>query len=223
MRTLPAPLLAAQRSSSALPYLKVTISDRIGGIRRLAFSRLYTGSEPDGYHAAAMPSDGSLLRARASGGRVYYQRVANPGAGSNLASWTDLEAAANAGVALCSDGSRVLLSFGAIEGGVHYLDPVLSAMREGRRLYVSAADADFEVIIDVPVEPAAAWQYVVDPIERQRWACPRGMTRTPTRRSPTRRDASGPGRNRTVVTGLGPSWPSASSSTGVPSRTSRRG
>jgi|SRR5438132_3097477 len=114
-------------------------------------------------------------------------------------------------------------SFGAIEGGVHYLDPVLSAMREGRRLYVSAADADFEVIIDVPVEPAAAWQYVVDPIERQRWACPRGMTRTPTRRSPTRRDASGPGRNRTVVTGLGPSWPSASSSTGVPSRTSRRG
>ena len=111
MRTLPAPLLAAQRSSSALPYLKVTISDRIGGIRRLAFSRLYTGSEPDGYHAAAMPSDGSLLRARASGGRVYYQRVANPGAGSNFASWTDLEAAANAGVALCSDGSRVLLFF----------------------------------------------------------------------------------------------------------------
>src|SRR3989442_2251554 len=31
MRTLPAPLLAAQRSSSSVPYLKVTVSDRIGG------------------------------------------------------------------------------------------------------------------------------------------------------------------------------------------------
>src|SRR6266567_2829810 len=111
MRTLPAPLLAAQRSSSSVPYLKVTVSDRIGGIRRLAFSRLYTGSEPDDYHAAAMPGDGSLLRARSSGGRLYYQRVANPGSGSNFASWTDLEAAANTGVALCADGSRVLLFF----------------------------------------------------------------------------------------------------------------
>src|SRR5919108_3999086 len=111
MRTPPAPLLAAQKSRSAHPYLKVTVADRIGGIRRLAFARLYTGSEPDGYHAAAMPADGSLLRARAAGGRVYYQRVATPGAGSNFAAWTDLEAAANAGVALCADGSRALLFF----------------------------------------------------------------------------------------------------------------
>ena len=111
MRTLAAPLLAAQRSSSSVPYLKVTVSDRIGGIRRLAFARPYTGSEPDSHHAAAMPGDGSLLRARSSSGPLYYQRVANPGAGSNFASWTDLEAAANAGVALCADGSRVLLFF----------------------------------------------------------------------------------------------------------------
>ena len=111
MRTLTAPLLAAQRSPSAVPHLKVTVSNRIGGIRRLAFSRLYTGNEADGYHAAAMPGDGSLLRARASGGRVYYQRVANPGSGSNFGSWTDLEAAANAGVALCAEGSRALLFF----------------------------------------------------------------------------------------------------------------
>jgi hypothetical protein len=111
MRTLPAPLLAAQKSRSAVPYLKVTVADRIGGVRRLAFSRLYTGSEPDGYHAAAMPGDGSLLRARASGGRVYYQRVASPGVGSDFSSWTDLEAAAAAGVALCAEGSRALLFF----------------------------------------------------------------------------------------------------------------
>jgi hypothetical protein len=111
MRTLAAPLLAAQRSSSSVPYLKVTVSDRIGGIRRLAFARLYTGSEPDSYHVAAMPGDGSLLRARASSGRLYYQRVPNPGSGSNFALWTDLEAATTAGVALCSSSTRVLLLF----------------------------------------------------------------------------------------------------------------
>jgi hypothetical protein len=111
MRTLPAPLLAAQKSASSLPYLKALVSDRIGGIRRLAWSRLYTGSEPDAYHAAAMPGDGCLVRARVSGGRLYYQRVTSPGSGSNFASWTDLEAAAAAGVALCSSGSRLLLFF----------------------------------------------------------------------------------------------------------------
>jgi Protein of unknown function (DUF2652) len=64
-------------------------------------------------------------------------------------------------------------SFGETKGGVHHLDPVLSRMREERRLYISASDADFETPIDVPVPPAVAWQYVVDPIERQRWACRR--------------------------------------------------
>jgi hypothetical protein len=64
-------------------------------------------------------------------------------------------------------------SFGETKGGVHNLEPVLSTMWEDRRVYISAADADFETPIDVPVPPAVAWQYVVDPIERQRWACRR--------------------------------------------------
>ncbi len=58
-----------------------------------------------------MPADGSLLRARVSAGRLYYQRVASPGAGSDYAAWTDLGTAADAGVALCADGSRVLLFY----------------------------------------------------------------------------------------------------------------
>lgn len=104
-------VLAAQKSASAVPYLKAVVSDRIGGIRRLAWSRLYTGAEPDGYHAAALPSDGSLIRARVTGGRVYYQRVPNPGAGSNFSVWTDLDAAATADLALCAEGARVLLFY----------------------------------------------------------------------------------------------------------------
>ncbi len=71
MRSLSPELLAAQRSPSAVPYLQVTVRDRIGGIRRLAFQRLYTGTEPDGYQAATMPSDSSLLRARVDGGLLY--------------------------------------------------------------------------------------------------------------------------------------------------------
>src|SRR3990170_4915173 len=111
MRSLSAELLAAQKGRSAVPYLQVTVADRIGGVRRLAFQRLYSGSEGDGSHAATMPGDGSLLRARAASGRVYYQRVTSPGPSSNFGSWTDLEAAGNAGVALCSDGAKALLFF----------------------------------------------------------------------------------------------------------------
>ena len=111
MRMLSPELLDAQRSASAAPYLQVTVADRIGGIRRLAFQRLYTGSEADGYHAATMPSDNSLLRARVASGRLYYQRVTDPGPSSNFSSWTDLSAAAGADVALCSEGSRALLFY----------------------------------------------------------------------------------------------------------------
>ena len=116
MRTLTPELLTAQRSTSAVPYVKVVVRDRIGGVRRLSYTRHYTGSEADGYHAVAMPSDGSLIRARTSGGRLYYQRVTSPGASSDFSSWTDLSAAAGADVALCAQGSRVLLFYVDTDG-----------------------------------------------------------------------------------------------------------
>ena len=111
MRTLSATLLAAQRSASGAPYLRVEAHDRIGGTRRLGWTRHYAGGESDGYHAACMPSDGSLVRARVTGGRVYYQRVTAPGPTSDYSMWTDLGVAANAGAALCADGARVMLFF----------------------------------------------------------------------------------------------------------------
>lgn len=109
MRSLSAALLDAQRSASAAPYLRLTVDDRIGGIRRLAFQRLYTGSEPDGYHAATMPGDGSLVRSRVASGRLYYQRVTSPGPGSGFATWTDLGTVGSGDTALASNGSNVLL------------------------------------------------------------------------------------------------------------------
>lgn len=122
MRTLGSALLAAQKSASALPYLRVQILDRLGGVRRLRWERLYTGTEPDGYHAVAMPGDGSLIRARVEAGQLYYQRVASPGPGSSFGAWTALGAAANAGVALASDevGASVLLFYVGSDGVTIY-------------------------------------------------------------------------------------------------------
>ena len=62
-------------------------------------------------------------------------------------------------------------SFGETSGAVHDLGPVLEQMRQQRREYVSAEGADYEATIEVPYPPPVVWQYVVDPVQRLRWAC----------------------------------------------------
>ena len=114
MRTLSSTLTAAQRSSSCLPYVKVEILDRVAGITRLNWARLYSGSEPDFYHAATMPGDGSLSRARVdlSSYQLYRQRVASPGPGSDFSPWTGVCTVSSAsGIALASRGFRLLLFY----------------------------------------------------------------------------------------------------------------
>ncbi|MFH1382601.1 MAG: hypothetical protein ABIH70_06865 [Chloroflexota bacterium] len=92
MRTLSATLLAAQKQASATPYVKVEAKNKIGGVVRLDWSRLYTGTEDEFFHAATMPEDGSLIRARITfpvdGQKLYWQRVANPGPSSDFTAWT---------------------------------------------------------------------------------------------------------------------------------------
>ena len=65
--------------------------------------------------------------------------------------------------------SEAYESFGETMGGVHDLAPVLSAMREERRAYISSADADLETGGESPVPPSVIWQYWVDPEKRLRW------------------------------------------------------
>ncbi len=60
-------------------------------------------------------------------------------------------------------------SLGQTAGGVHDLRPVLEVMREERRDFVSAADADFAIAGETPVPPAVLWQYWVDADKRLRW------------------------------------------------------
>jgi hypothetical protein len=114
LRTLSTSLLAAQKTGARLPYVKIEIRDRVAGITRLSWQRLYTGSEPDFHHAAAMSSDGSLTRARVdpSANQLYRQRVTNPGQGSDFSSWTAVCSVSNvSGIALASRGSTVLLFY----------------------------------------------------------------------------------------------------------------
>jgi hypothetical protein len=151
VRTLSSALLAAQRSASAVPYVAVGVSERIAHTVRLRWERLYTGSEPDSHHAAAVPSDDSLLRARSSGGQLYYQRVVDPGSGGDFSSWTALAAvSAAAGLALASRGSSALLFSVHTNGvtihvressdyGATFGSPVTAATASGAVSWMAAA------------------------------------------------------------------------------------
>jgi hypothetical protein len=88
--------------------------------------------------------------------------------------------------------SETYESFGETIGGVHDLAPVLREMREARREYVSADDADIETNFVVPFPPAVVWQYVVDPVQRLRWAC-RLFNKDPDKAEPNTRGRLGVG------------------------------
>jgi len=115
VRTLSSTLLAAQKSASSQPYVKLLVAERIGGVTRLNWSRLYTGSEPDYYHAATLPGDGSLVRARVSSSSpfwLYIQRIASPGPGSDFSQWSSfVQVSGSSGIAVAMQGANVLLFF----------------------------------------------------------------------------------------------------------------
>ncbi len=113
MRGLSAALAAAQRSSSARPYLGVTLHDRDVGVVRLRWERWYTGTEPDGPCAVAVAGDGALLRARIDPATavLHVQRVAAPGPVSQYALWTQPGTVAVAPrLGLAAGGARALLA-----------------------------------------------------------------------------------------------------------------
>ncbi len=113
MRILTDALLKAQKASSSRPCVGVEVRDRMAGIARLRFRRIHTGTEAEGPHALVIPADGSLVRARvdpSNGHNLYFQRVATPSPTSDFTRWVSLGAVSgDAGVALCSNGSEVLL------------------------------------------------------------------------------------------------------------------
>jgi hypothetical protein len=77
MRNLSSTLLAAQRSATRRPYVKVQVLERVGGVTRLPWVEVYAGSETDYYHAATCPGDGSLVRfvVDPADNKLYRQKV----------------------------------------------------------------------------------------------------------------------------------------------------
>ncbi len=107
MRTLSATLDAAQKSPSREPYVQVKVTDRIPSGPRIAWTRLYTGSETPNAHDACFAGDGSLQRVRiGAASKVYRQRVASPGPGSDFSVWADTGQVSLC-VAVCALGANV--------------------------------------------------------------------------------------------------------------------
>jgi hypothetical protein len=111
MRDLTATLLAAQKKATAIPYVKVEATNKIAGVVRYDWNRLYTGAEDDYYHALAMPGDGSLIRVRVTlpgdARKLYRQRVASPGPASDFSQWTYTNQLNVAAVACATTGAEV--------------------------------------------------------------------------------------------------------------------
>ncbi len=111
MRDLAATLLSAQKRATATPYVRLEAGNKIAGVVRYDWDRLYTGAEDDYYHAVAMPGDGSLIRARATppgdNGKLYRQRVPDPGPASDFSQWTYTNQYNAAAVACAALGAEV--------------------------------------------------------------------------------------------------------------------
>ncbi len=104
MHQLSATLLSAQRDSTALPHIAVSLAERWGGVTQLRWERVYNGQEPDGAHAAIVSSSsGALIRVRVQTdpAALLVQRAASPGPDAQFSAWQSLGAAsAKAGVAV---------------------------------------------------------------------------------------------------------------------------
>lgn len=111
MRELTSTLLAAQRQESAVPYVRIEAVNRIAGVVRQDWARLYDGPEDDYFHALTMSGDGSLVRARitppADSRNLYRQRVTSPGPGSDFSQWTSTGQYNCVVVAVASLGAEV--------------------------------------------------------------------------------------------------------------------
>jgi uncharacterized protein YndB with AHSA1/START domain len=60
-------------------------------------------------------------------------------------------------------------NIGEVSGYVYDLSPVLSQEREKRSIHLNSEEAGLEVVFDVPVSPALAWDYLTEPDFQRRW------------------------------------------------------
>ncbi|HXY75119.1 MAG TPA: hypothetical protein VEH58_07315, partial [Dehalococcoidales bacterium] len=122
MRPLSPSLLAAQRSSSRVPVVEVKLSDKLAGVARLRWERLYSGTEPDFYHTAVIAGDGAFIRVRIGlsedNNRLYIQRTSNPGPLSDFNVWQNTGIYNCQAVAITSHGAEVNLFWANIDQSI---------------------------------------------------------------------------------------------------------
>ena len=114
MRSLSPTLLEAQRSARHRPYLGVTVERRLPHLFHPVFTRLLNTDDTPTRHGLHLTSGGDLIRAHVSrsDSKLYVQRVGNAGPNSSFTQWTYLNNAyPDAGVALCGNGSYVLIVY----------------------------------------------------------------------------------------------------------------
>jgi len=112
MRTLSATLLAAQKKADRLPYVEAKVYDYEAGIKRLTWTRLYEGSEPDNHHGIAFDGQGSMHRIRAAAGNILYrQKITSPGEASDYSQWTQIATDCAGPCAIAAYGAKVYIFY----------------------------------------------------------------------------------------------------------------
>jgi len=111
MRTLSATLLAAQKKADRLPYVEAKVYDYEAGIKRLTWTCLYEGSEPDSHHGIAFDGQGSMHRIRADGNNLYRQKVTGPDESSDYSQWAQIATDCAGPCAIAGQGARVYIFY----------------------------------------------------------------------------------------------------------------
>jgi len=111
MRTLSATLLAAQKKPDRLPYVEAKVYDFDQGIKRLSWTRLYQGSEPDNHHGITFDGQGSMHRIRVNGNNLYRQKVTSPDESSNYTQWTLIADNCYGPCAIASYGAKIYIFY----------------------------------------------------------------------------------------------------------------
>ena len=146
MRTLGAPLTAAQKATAREPQIAVVAENSIAGVRRLNFATAVdTTARNIADHGIAVPADGSTCRIRMAtaggGGDLLYQRSA----GGPYTTWTTvLVADASCGVvcAIAAKGARVAVVYTDAAGtGIKLKESTDSGATFGGEIAVTTAPA----------------------------------------------------------------------------------
>ena len=112
MRTLSSTLLAAQKKPHRLPYVEAEVYDYEAGIKRLSWTRLYEGSEPDNHHGIAFDGQGSMHRVRAAAdNNLYRQKITNPGPSSDYSQWINIATDCAGPCAIAAYGAKVYIFY----------------------------------------------------------------------------------------------------------------